>query len=142
MLQASVTVSAKVGSFVPLKTKVYAERCMSSSALFAIHHRGTVRSIQESIWVNKHRKFYLIPHIKRKTPARSSYHYNHSLPSPVCVHDETGFNYTCHFPREPCLTKCKICTCAEILCLLGNLKITISYYWNVNFPSPASIILK
>lgn len=142
MLQVPVTVSAKVGSFVSLKIKVYAERYCLSSALFATHHRGTVRSMQESIWVNKHRKFNLIPHIKRKTPARSSCHYNHSLPSPACMHDETGFNYTCHFPQEPCLTEYKICTCAERLRLLGKLKITISYYLNVNFPSPDSIILK
>ena len=142
MLQVPVTVSAKVGSFEPLKAKVYAEKHSSSSALFVIHHRGIVRSIQECIWVNKHRKFHLIPHFKRKTPSRSSYHYNHSLPSPVCMQDETGFNYTCHFPQEPCLIECKICTCTERLCLLGKFKITISYYLNVNFLSPVSIIFK
>lgn len=142
VLHVPLTVSANVGSFVPQKTNIHAERYSSSSALFATHHKGMVTSVQGSIWVNKQRKFYLIPHIKRKTPARSSYHYNHSLPSPVCTHDETGFNYTCHFPQEPCVTECMIPTCTERLRLLGKLKITISYYLNVNVPSPASIILK
>lgn len=58
------------------------------------------------------------------------------------MHDETGFNYTCHSPQEPCLTEYKIGTFAERLCLLGKLKITISYYFNVNFPRAAIIILK
>lgn len=129
VLHVPVAVSAKVGSFVPLKTNIYAERYSSSSALFATHHEGTVTSIQESIWVNKHRKCYLIPHIKRKTPARNSYHYNHSLPSPVCMHDETGFNYTCHFPQEPCFNECMIRTCAERWCLLVNLKLPFLTIW-------------
>lgn len=58
------------------------------------------------------------------------------------MHNETGFNYTCRFPQELCLTQDTTHTCAERLCLLGNLKIIISYYLNVNFPSLASIILK
>lgn len=69
MLQVPVTVSGTVGNFVFLQTEVYAERHHSSSALLA-KDRGRVGSIQESIWVNKHRKFHLIPHIKIKTPAR------------------------------------------------------------------------
>lgn len=92
--------------------------------------------------MNTHGKLYLIPHINRKTPARSSYHYHHSLPSPVCTHDETGFNYTCHFPQEPCLTEAKVHTCAELLYLLGKLKITFSHYLNVNFASSDSFILE
>lgn len=96
------------------------------------------RSIQESIWVSKRGRFYLIPHINRKTPARSSYNYHHSLPSPVCTYDETGFNYTCHFHRNLALLKLG----AEQLCLFGKLKITFSHYLNVNFASPDSFILE
>lgn len=46
-----------------------------------------------------------MPHLNRKTPATSSYNYHHGLPSPVCTHDETGFNYICHFPRNLALVK-------------------------------------